>query len=198
MYTPDEMLMLYNTGMLGYPEAPEKISAGTLDSPLRANITGLKQPGYETLRGNIGADVLGLKPSVNAGHMTRGEYDNFYISPSLAADLAAIRVRISQRYDKTGKQNQDYSVGTDLGPLGVDYTYSVPTEGRPMHMVDVNVPIGNKGEMYGNVFTGADVPTSYSVGGTARDVLGGELSASGQYTPADRDIAAYIRYMKSF
>lgn len=197
MYTPDEMLMLYNTGMLGYPDAPEKITAGTVDSPLRVNVTGLKQPNYETLRGNVSADVLGVKPSLSAGRTMRGDYDNFYISPSLAADLAAIRARISQRYDRSGKQSQEYSLGTNLGPLGVDYTYAAPTTGKPQHMVDVNMPLGDKGAVYGNVFTGADVPTSYTLG-ASRDVGGGDLSASAQYTPADRDIAAYIRYMRSF
>lgn len=196
-FSPDEMIMLYNMGLLGYPDAPEKAMAGTVDSPINARVTGIRQGDREMVRGNIGANVLGLKPSLNAGTSRMGADENFYISPSLAADLADIRARIGQRYDRSGKQAQEYSLGTNLGPLGVDYTYTAPTTGKPQHMVDVSMPLGNKGEIYGNVFTGSDVPTSYTVG-ASRDVGGGDLSASAQYTPADRDIAAYIRYLKSF
>jgi len=191
------MLMLLNTGMLAYPEAPEKINAGTQDTPWQLNATGLKQPGYETLRGNTSVDINGVTPSLNVSHTTKDNYSNFFISPAVAAELEGIRARFSQRYDKTGKQSQDYGVGTNLGNLLLNYEYGVPTQGRPTHMLDASMPIGNNADINANVFTGKDVPTTYGLGGSAR-VLGGELSGAGQYVPSTKDAAFYARFLKQF
>jgi hypothetical protein len=196
-YTPDEMLMLLNTGMLAYPEAPEKMSASTGNTPWQLNATGLKQDGYNTIRGNTSVDINGFTPSLNVAHTARDDYSNFFISPALAAELEGIRARFSQRYDKTGRQSQDYGLGTNLGDLSLNYEYGIPTEGQPTHMLDASMPLGRNVDINANVFTGADMPTTYGMGGSAR-VLGGELSGAGQYTPDAKNAAFYARFLKQF
>jgi hypothetical protein len=192
-FTPNQMLMLRNMGLLGYPDAPMMTQAGTTDSPVRANMTGFDQGNTSMLMGGANVPMGDFTAGLGGMRSQRGKYESFSISPSMAVALGKLRAGISRRYDNGQMADQTYSLGYDFGPAEFSYDRRQPVNSLAMDNYNLNVPIGQDTNFNANVATGKGMPTNYQVG-----VDRGNFGIAGEYTPETNDAALFARYKMNF